>query len=301
LSATPFLTDFIQEVQVKSSGYAAEFGGATGGVISVISKSGSNSYQGEVGAYFNSNSLNGDLALNSTDLLTKQLTANARRVLRLKLSGVNEAETWTAEKDGYSRWDPHFQIGGPIVKNRLWFWGGYTPQLENTERTATFRANGQTGTFTSKQTTQNVVGNVTWQVKPSIRARVSGQSQPYTQDGRLPAVDGTSNPAVNFPELGLEQKNYAGTATMDWVASNRMFFSGRVNYLMYDTKDVGIPNEIWYDFRGSNLQYETRPEMIHPYGYTSVPTNQARSKDKYWRYGATADASCFSTAPASTQ
>jgi hypothetical protein len=31
VSATPFLTDFISELQVKSSGYAAEFGGATGG------------------------------------------------------------------------------------------------------------------------------------------------------------------------------------------------------------------------------------------------------------------------------
>ncbi|MBP1634627.1 MAG: hypothetical protein H6Q10_1201 [Acidobacteria bacterium] len=293
LSATPVLTDFIQEVQVKSSGHAAEFGGATGGVISVISKSGSNTYQGEAGAYFNSSSLNGDLALNSTDLLTKQRATNARRVLRLKLSGVNEAETWTYDKDGYSRWDPHFQIGGPILKNRLWFWGGYTPQLENTERTVTFRASGLTDTFTSTETTQNIVGNVTWQVKPSIRARVSGQIQPYTQDGRLPAVDGTSNPAVQFADLGLEQKNYAATGTLDWVASNRLFFSGRVNYLMYDTKDVGVPNEIWYDFRGSNLQYETRPEMIQPYGYNSVPTNQARSKDRFWRYGASADASLF--------
>ena len=49
VSATPFLTDFISEVQVKSSGYAAEFGGATGGVVSIISKSGSNQFRGEGG------------------------------------------------------------------------------------------------------------------------------------------------------------------------------------------------------------------------------------------------------------
>src|SRR5262249_46636270 len=45
VSATPFLTDFIAELQVKSSGYAAEFGGATGGVVSIISKSGSNQFR----------------------------------------------------------------------------------------------------------------------------------------------------------------------------------------------------------------------------------------------------------------
>ena len=66
VSATPFLTDFISEVQVKSSGYAAEFGGATGGVVSVISKSGSNQFRGEGGFYVNNDSLNGSLALNNT-------------------------------------------------------------------------------------------------------------------------------------------------------------------------------------------------------------------------------------------
>jgi hypothetical protein len=45
------LLDFIQEVQVKSSGYNAEFGGSTGGVISAITKSGSNSMRGQIGIY----------------------------------------------------------------------------------------------------------------------------------------------------------------------------------------------------------------------------------------------------------
>ena len=66
VSATPFLTDFISEVQVKSSGYAAEFGGATGGVVSVISKSGSNQFRGEGGFYLNNDALNGSLAMNNT-------------------------------------------------------------------------------------------------------------------------------------------------------------------------------------------------------------------------------------------
>ena len=269
LAATPFLTDFIQEVQVKSSGYAAEFGGATGGVISVISKSGTNVFHGEAGTYLNTSGLNGDLALNSTALLDKNdmTVSNAVRALRLKPSGVNEAETVEYDKDDYSRLDPHLQVGGPIIRNKLWFWGGYTPQVEKTERTVTFRSTGETGTFTSKENTQNIVGNLTWQIAPSLHAKVSGQTQPYTKKGVLPAMDGTSNALVDFATQGLEQKNYAGTATLDWVASSRLFFTTKFNYLNYDTKDVGIPNEIWYNFRGSNQIYETRPEMIRPHLY----------------------------------
>ena len=41
--------DFMQEVQVKSSGYNAEFRATTGGVISAITKTGSNSWRGRVG------------------------------------------------------------------------------------------------------------------------------------------------------------------------------------------------------------------------------------------------------------
>src|SRR4029450_12793672 len=42
ISGKNVIADFVEEIQVKSSGYSAEFGGATGGVINVITKSGTN-------------------------------------------------------------------------------------------------------------------------------------------------------------------------------------------------------------------------------------------------------------------
>ena len=45
-SGKALLPDFIEEVQVKSSGYTAEYGGAMGGVINVITKSGTNNWRG---------------------------------------------------------------------------------------------------------------------------------------------------------------------------------------------------------------------------------------------------------------
>ena len=52
--------DFVKEVQVKSAGYEAEFGGATGGVINVATRSGSNEFHGEARFEMNLNRLAGN-------------------------------------------------------------------------------------------------------------------------------------------------------------------------------------------------------------------------------------------------
>src|SRR6202035_439492 len=51
--------DFIQEVQIKSSGIEAEHGGALGGVVNVVMKKGSNGYHGSLFAQFENDALDG--------------------------------------------------------------------------------------------------------------------------------------------------------------------------------------------------------------------------------------------------
>ena len=58
------------------------------------------------------------------------------------------------------------------------------------------------------------------------------------------------------------------------MASNRLFFNTKFNYLEYDTKDTGVPDELWYTFVGSNVSVETRPDLVKANGYNSVLTNQ---------------------------
>ena len=53
-----FNMDFIQEVQVKSSSFEAEYGGALGGVINAVAKRGSNDYHGSLFSYLQSNAFN---------------------------------------------------------------------------------------------------------------------------------------------------------------------------------------------------------------------------------------------------
>ena len=66
--------DFIDEVQVKTSGFEAEYGGALGGVVNVISKRGSNEWHGSVFTYYNADRFNA--APNPTQQRNPQFPAN---------------------------------------------------------------------------------------------------------------------------------------------------------------------------------------------------------------------------------
>ena len=49
--------EYLQEVQVKTGGIDAEYGGALGGVISAVTKSGGNMFTGEAHYYYIGNAL----------------------------------------------------------------------------------------------------------------------------------------------------------------------------------------------------------------------------------------------------
>ena len=81
-------TDFMQEVQVKSSGYNAEFRATTGGVVSAITKSGSNQLARQRRA--------------STSGTTAS-TATPRPTLRLNPADQTQAEYITTPDDKFSQ------------------------------------------------------------------------------------------------------------------------------------------------------------------------------------------------------
>ena len=62
----------VQEFQVVTNGFAPEFGRATGGLLNVITKSGTNDLHGEAHEYFRSGSLTKDDALNNPSNIAKQ-------------------------------------------------------------------------------------------------------------------------------------------------------------------------------------------------------------------------------------
>ena len=135
ISGKSVIADFVEEVQVKSSGYMAEFGGATGGVINVVTKSGTNAWRGNV--LFN---WEGDKLSGGNVPATGNLTVGTGvPTLRQNLTNSDIAEYVTYPKDKENRFEPGFALGGPIVESRAWFFGAYQPALSNIERTVNGR------------------------------------------------------------------------------------------------------------------------------------------------------------------
>jgi outer membrane receptor protein involved in Fe transport len=93
--------EFVQEVEVKTGAYGAEYGRSTGGIFNVITKSGGNEFHGDAFAYFGAKGLVRD---------TKQFPF------------VGSAP------NGFSELDAGIDVGGPIAKDKLWFFGAFNPQ-----------------------------------------------------------------------------------------------------------------------------------------------------------------------------
>ena len=99
--------DFVDEIQVRGAGTEAEYAQSTGGVVNVVTKSGSNVWHASVFGYLRPEWLEGD-----------------RREVALPSGAVNTAATETGELG--------FTLGGPIVKDRAFFFVAVDPQRETT-------------------------------------------------------------------------------------------------------------------------------------------------------------------------
>jgi hypothetical protein len=131
--------DFVREVQVKSAGYEAEFGGATGGVINVVTRSGSNEFHGEVRLEVGLDELNAsDRPGRRFDRLraAAPITPTAAQLAAgvQPRSFVRDYFGNNDRKSDFRQLAPAFNLGGPILKNKLWFYSSYAPQFERTVR-----------------------------------------------------------------------------------------------------------------------------------------------------------------------
>jgi outer membrane receptor protein involved in Fe transport len=116
---SPIVNDFIEEIEVITGGYQAEYGRATGGVVNVVTKTGSNEFKGSIFGYLQP----GALTFAATPIL------------------VNASSISLTPNLNYNG-DLGFEIGGPIIKDKLWFFIGVDPQFSKTDYTRT--VNSQT-------------------------------------------------------------------------------------------------------------------------------------------------------------
>ena len=281
------IVDFIEEVQVKSSGYTAEFGGATGGVINAVTKSGTNDMHGSVLYNFEGSSLEG-----------------ARRpTLRTSLTNSNAAEYVDYPKDERVRHEPGFALGGPIMKNRMWFFGAYQPALTTIDRTvnssSAVNPAAASAATTQKQTVHYLTGNVTSQLSDSTRLRIAYNNSMSTTDGLLASLNGLDPAGTPYGKIS-DFPNQTVSGNLDWVASSKLLFGIRGGYYTSNQEDSNVPEVPLIRWTSTNNigLLDVPASLQRATGFQTIPTN-ANSKatfDQQTRMYFQADSTIYATA-----
>ena len=105
--STNLPNEFVQETEVVTGGYNAEFGRATGAIVNVVTKTGSNQFHGSVFGHLQNTSL----------------TATSKSILR-------QGTAIDSQTNQDYRYDVGAELGGPIIKDKLWFHVGFTPTFQ---------------------------------------------------------------------------------------------------------------------------------------------------------------------------
>lgn len=304
--------DFIQELNIKTSGYDAEYGGALGGVINMVSKRGSNSWHGAGIFYYRSNAF----------------TASDRPALRLDPTFSLNTTTRTSEpgqlfdpkEDKWRTIEPGFEIGGPVMTERLWLYGSFIPNLSRTTRTIAINTTVPTpfiGDRTYAQTDHTMygIGRADWNVSRTVRANASWVYAYRRFEGSLPTQDSIFGSAVQRnaagvggdpgrfrPDSGQVQPNSTYTFTGEWTPTPKLVVTGRFGYWHTNIGDRGLPT-------GDRFTYSTAASaaslvmgaatpaipasVFGTSGFANMTSNLQTVFDVFNRHGLNVDGSYF--------
>jgi hypothetical protein len=189
--------EFIQEVEVKTGGYEAQYGRSTGGIINVITKSGGNEFRGDVFGYSDRDSLQ----------------ANAKSV-------VSTGGTLK----GFTKSDYGADIGGYFLKDKLWFFAAYD-RVHNTNTIAL--PVGLAGTPADVEAVQRYnLGSIklTYNLWPNQSLVGTYLQDPRTETGAINDANHSvfGDPSTYQGRLDLGGRDYAlrydGSFNSNWIA-----------------------------------------------------------------------------------
>ncbi len=275
--------ELLQEVQVKSTGFEAEYGGATGGVINAVTAGGNNQWRGSVGISFKPSKLQGDF----TTVLNRYGT------------GAGQFEQFNRKKDGGTDWSPTATFSGPIVKDKMWGLVSYAPQIISTSRMIDYFSTnfpGRTVVSSERydQTFKTEAAFARIDAQPMSKLRVYGTFlwNPIIQDGSLPGTTAGLQSTAPTQDVntwaaqgGRQNSNSInGQATYtvnNWMVLN---FRGGRSFLNEKLGSYAIPNITRFRcIVGNGTDCAT--------GFSSVPTVFTNQKDVSTRTTYDVDAS----------
>ncbi|MEP6947081.1 MAG: carboxypeptidase regulatory-like domain-containing protein [Acidobacteriota bacterium] len=277
-------TALIKEVQVKTSGFEAEHGGASGGVIVVVTKSGTDQFHGEFGSQFTTSRLqpnpNSSPSQNTIDYGFFGTDANNVAHFNQNLFSLP-----APQKDASLEFDPTMSFSGPIIKQHLWFFGIYSPQRYNTTRVTNYYSINSGGQLTSdprvattalyptspsetykaSQTYQYAQGKINYSLFNNLSGFTSYLWNPFEQKGLLPygsqAINAIEPPHAGFADAQSRYAKKGGfspsevfNTQLDWTPKSWLAISGRFGYGYQNGKpgNYDIPGGTLYQCRGSS-------------------------------------------------
>jgi TonB-dependent Receptor Plug Domain len=316
-----FPTALISEIQIKTGGFEAEHGGASGGVIAIATKSGADAFHGEFGSQFEPSSLQpGPRAAPSrfvsSNASAAAIAANPDYVYLLRQN-----------RDKFVNFFPTATFSGPLVKGRAWFLGSYSPQISRRTRISNFIApitneNFSTGSFvplprlssgnplpplTYKANTINeyAFSRVDTQILNNLRGYVTYLWNPQINDGTIPfdsitasnpvniVYAGTSYPSDQYYRLTggrVNSNNFNGQLV--YTLSSRIVTSFRYGreFLNEKGNNYGLPNEPRLRCLGNAAAYATiATDCPGGRGYQNITNNSITTRDASLRNEYNAD------------
>jgi hypothetical protein len=274
--------DFIDQVQVVTSGVAAEYGGALGGVVNVIMKKGSPHIHGSLFAQFNNDALNATasnfIEYNPALKPTNQPNWVSTTLLSCSNESADPSNCYAGQSDtpivSYqpkkahsSDFLPGFTLGGPLGEllpkmvhmpsrwnDKAFFFVGFNPDLSRYEThvdyNAASSANPGLGNLPFSQNTNTYysVARIDAQVTNKIRVFGSWLYQLQHQNGEnIPGMDSTTG--IQNSGTAQVPANYAHT--LGYSAPNTTWNTGAditITPSLISTTRFGYYFENYHDF-----------------------------------------------------
>jgi len=196
--------EFIQEVEVKTGGYQAEYGRTTGGVINVITKSGGNEFHGDLFGYYNRPSMSANQRFDKTDSYSQ---------------GGDALNTPGYVITPQDRREGGVDLGGFALKDHIWFFGAF-------DRTVTDdNVEPRTGALSGKLYNQHFISNLwagklTFNVAQGTTIVGTIFADPQTNTGAI-LVPTAANPAIPPDPATFNERRDVGGSD----------YAGRLNQL----------------------------------------------------------------------
>ncbi len=269
--------EFIQEVQVKSSSFEAEFGGANGGVINAIQKRGGPTWHGSLFTYYRGNPITAnDQCINrmfgtiqGSGCGLRSVPGTSTNTGTLGTVDTATGTTWTkgpffwddrlaaptqyylGKQDKWSTIEPGFEVGGPLFKDRLWLFASYIPTLSQVTRTVNFtKANPGPRSFTQTDTAQNFLTRLDYRLSNSVRLfgawqsgyrRIKGTQGSLNPDSLIGQVNTTAGTDPNSLRADTGSTNPLTILNFggDITLGSKLVITTRYGYFYNDSQDRG--------------------------------------------------------------